>query len=96
MSKDLNKNVFNTIIKKNKETKLTKDISRKSRCRFDEKKCYSDQWWNNNKCPCEYKKHHGCEKDYIWNTTTCSYQNRKYLASVTDDSVITCDEVIES
>ena len=35
-------------------------------------------------------------KDYIWNPTTCSCQNRKYLASITDDSVITCDEVTES
>ena len=54
-----------------------------------QKKCYSDQWWNNNKCLCEYKKHHGCEKDYIWNPTTCSCQNRKHFASITDDSVIT-------
>ena len=35
-------------------------------------------------------------KDYIWNSTTCSCENGKYLASVIDDSAITCDEVIES
>ena len=29
---------------------LTKDISCKRKCRFDRKKCSSDQWWNNNKC----------------------------------------------
>ena len=45
--------------------------------------------WNNNKCRCECKKIHVCEKDYvrkIW----------KYLASIMDDSVMICDEVIKS
>ena len=37
-----------------------------------------------------------CEKDYVWNLATCSCNNGKYLASVMDDSVIMCDEVIES
>ena len=40
------------------------------------------------------KKHHICEKDYIWNPATCSFKNRKYLASVIDDSMITCNEMI--
>ena len=35
------------------------------------------------------------EKDYIWNPATCSCENDKYLASIIDDSVITCDEIIE-
>ena len=35
------------------------------------------------------------EKDYTWNPATCSYVNGKYLASIIDDSVITCDEIIE-
>ena len=30
------------------------------------------------------KKHHVCEKDYIWNPSTCSCENRKYLASIID------------
>ena len=34
---------------------LTKDISRECKCRFDGKKCNSDQWWNNDKCQCECK-----------------------------------------
>ena len=41
------------------------------------------------------KKSHVCEKDYIWNPATRSCENGKYLASITDDSVITCDEIIE-
>ena len=30
------------------------------------------------------KKHYVCEKDYIWNPSTCSCENRKYLASIID------------
>ena len=40
------------------------------------------------------KKHHIYEK-YIWNSTTCSCENRKYLASIVDKSVITCHEIID-
>ena len=45
------------------------------------------------------KKWHVCEKDYVWNPATCSYKNRKYLASIMEDwedSAITCDELIKS
>ena len=30
------------------------------------------------------RKHHVCEKDYIWNPSTCSCENRKYLARIID------------
>ena len=36
-----------------------------------------------------------CEKDCIWNPATCSCENGKYLASIIDNSVIMCDEIIE-
>ena len=36
-----------------------------------------------------------CEKDYAWNRPTCDCKNGQYLASVMDDSVITCDEIID-
>ena len=36
------------------------------------------------------------EKDSIWNPATCSYKNDKYLASIIDDSEITCVETIEA
>ena len=39
-----------------------------------------DQWWNNNKCRCECKKCHECEKDYIWNLAPCT----------------TCDGIVKS
>ena len=61
-----------------------------------EKKCNSDQWWNNDRCQYGCKKHNICEKYYIWNLPTCSCENGKYLASIMDNSAIMCDEVIES
>ena len=42
------------------------------------------------------KKHHIYEKDYIWNPATWSCKNGKYLASIINHSVITCDEIISS
>ena len=33
-----------------------------------------------------------CEKDYVWNPTTCNCENGKYLASIMDK--ITCDKII--
>ena len=31
----------------------------------------------------------------MWNPATCSCENGKYLASIFDDSVITCHEIID-
>ena len=91
-TEDLNIQVFNMITGKN-ESKLTKSISNECKCKFDERKCNSNQKWNNDKCWCKCKKHI-CEKEYIWNLATFSYKNGKYLASIMDDSVIMCDEII--
>ena len=93
---DLNRNVFNMITGINEKKTLMKHISCECKCKFDGRKRNSDQWWNNNKCRCECKKRHICEKDHIWNPATCSCENGKYLASIMDDSTITCDEIIES
>ena len=30
---------------------------------------------------------------YIWNSSACNCEKVKYLASIMDDSLITCDEV---
>ena len=79
----------------NKSKVLTKHISCKCKCKFDWRECKSNQNWNNDKCRCEFKKHHICEKDYIWTSATCSCKNGKYLVSIIDDLVITCDEIIE-
>ena len=37
-----------------------------------------------------------CKKDYIWNPATCSCESGKYLASIINESVITCDEIIDT
>ena len=66
----------------------------KTLTKSDERKSNSKQWWNNNNYQCECKKYHICEKDYIWNPSTCVCEYRKYLASIIDDSVITEDEII--
>ena len=36
-----------------------------------------------------------CKTNHIWNHVSCSCENDKYLRSIIDDSVITCDEIIE-
>ena len=70
------------------ESETLKQISCESICRFGRKVCYSDQCWSNDKCWCERKKHHGFEKDYVSNRSTCS--------CIMDDLSITCDEIVES
>ena len=35
------------------------------------------------------------KKDYIWHPGTCSSENGRYLASIMDDSVMTCDKIFE-
>ena len=96
-TEDLNPSVFSMITGKNESKKLTKHISCKCKCKFNGRKCDSDQWWSNDKCQCECKKSHACEKDYAWKPATCSSKNgKKYLASIMDDSAIMCDELTES
>ena len=92
----LNLNVFNLIAGVNELKTLTKHISWDCKCKFDGRKCNSNQKWNNDKCQCECKKHHISEKVYIWNPATCSCKNGKYLANIIDNSVITCDEIMDA
>ena len=74
---------------------LIKHISCECECKFDGRKCNSNQWWNDDKCWYECKKIHVCEKDYVWNPSKCICENGKYLASIMVDSAIICDEVIK-
>ena len=61
----------------NESKKLTKHISWECKCKFDCRKCNSNQKWNKDKCRFE-----------------CKNGNCKYLASIINNSVITCDEII--
>ena len=48
---------------RNKSMKtLTKYVLCECKCRFDGRKCNSNQWWNNDKCQCEFKKRHDVKK----------------------------------
>ena len=49
-TEDLNRRVFNTITGKNESKILTKDISGGCKYKFDDRKCNSNQKWNNDKC----------------------------------------------
>ena len=35
------------------------------------------------------------KKSYVWKPATCSCKNSKYLANIFDNSVITCDQIID-
>ena len=35
-------------------------------------------------------------KDCVWNPAACSCKNGKYLASIIDNLVIICDEIIDT
>ena len=95
-TEDLNLSVFNIITEIKEWKTFIKHILCKCKCKFDGRKCNSDQWWNKDKCWCECKKCHEYEKDYILNPSTCSCENGKYIASIIDDLEVTWDEVIES
>ena len=94
-TEDLNVSVFNMTAGTSESKALTKHISCECKCKLDGTKCNSNQWWNKDKCRCEYKKHHLFEKEYVWNPATGNCENGKYLASIMDDSGIICDEVID-
>ena len=49
-TQDLNLSMLNMITGINELKTLTKRISCECKCRFDGRKCNSDQWWNNEKC----------------------------------------------
>ena len=77
------------------KTYWVKHISCKCNHKFMSKKCNLNQIWNNDKCRnvCQTSRKNMCGKGYIWNPATCSYENGRYARSITDDSVITCDEI---
>ena len=84
-TEDLNLIVFNMFTGINESKTLKKHISCECKCKFDGTNCNSDQCWNNELLNKE-----------LLNPSTCSFKNGKYLASIMDDSAVTCDEVIES
>ena len=94
-TKNLNLSMFNLITEINELKISTKHISCRCKCKFNDRICNSHQWWNNDKCWCQCKIHNICEKIHIWNPVACICENGKCLASIIDDSGITCDESID-
>ena len=63
-------------------------MSYEYKCKFDGRKCNSNQKWNNYKCWCECKNakdHNVCGNDYNWNPVTCSCKTIEYLESSIDN-----------
>ena len=54
-TEDLNLHVFNIVIGINKSRTLTKHISCKCECKFDDRKCNFTQKKNSDKCWCKCK-----------------------------------------
>ena len=94
-TEDLNLSVFNIITGINELKTLTKHISCECKCKLDGTKCNSNQWWNKDKCRCECKKQHICEKRICWNPSTCICENGN-LANIMNDTAVICDEVIDA
>ena len=46
-------------------------------------------------CECKNPRKHAWKKIYIWNPSTSTCENGKYLASITGDWVVICHEIIE-
>ena len=45
---------------------------------------------------CKNLRKHVFEKNYIWNHGPCTCENSKYIGSISGDSVIMCDEIVEA
>ena len=84
-TEDLNLSVFNMITGINESNTSTKHISCECKCKLDGTKCNSNQWSNNDNINVSLKSIMYVKKIIFG----------KYLASIMDDSVITCDEGIE-
>ena len=81
---DLNLSVFNMITGINELKKLTKHILCKCKCRFDGRKCNTDQWWNNSKCRCECTTnlYSNIPTNFIEKKAACKTQNFYILTAV--------------
>ena len=95
-TEDLNLSIFNIITGINESKTLTKHILCECKCRFDGKnviQIIGEITINVDVSEC--KKINVYEKD-VSNPATCNCKNKKYLASIVDDSMIIYDNVIES
>ena len=95
--------MFNKITRINKSRTFTKHISCKCECKFDSKKCNLNQKFKSGiSVTVNVQKIHWkftkiiCEKNCIWNPAACNCENGKYVGSIIDDSVVICDQIINT
>ena len=94
-TEDVNLNVFNMITRINELKTLRKHISYDYKCKFDDKKCNSNQKWNNESYRCECKnqwKHLVCKNDNVWNSSAIN----RYLKSIANNLVFRRDEITDT
>ena len=79
---------------KNEAKTMTKYISCDYKWNFNSGTCNSNQRWNNKACQCECESYRKWERNYSWNPIACICEDSKYLKSIVDTSVVTCDDNI--
>ena len=89
-TKPLNVKVFGMITNINEAKTMTKHIP----CQYSCTACNSNHKWNNETCQYNCKNYRTCKKDYSLNSSTCIWDNSKYLRSIANTSVIKYDEII--
>ena len=97
-TEDANINVFNMITRINESKTSIKHISCDCICKFDGRKFKSNEKWRLDKSRYESKNpinHCVYKENYVWNPNICDCKINRYLKSIADDSINTCDEKIE-
>ena len=77
-TKDLNLSMLNMITGMNVSKTLKKHISCECKYNLTKENVIQINGGDNDKCPCECKNHNVCEKDYIWNPSTCNCENGNF------------------
>ena len=81
-SKNTNVKVSKMITNKNEAKTMAKHVLCYCKCKFNSATYNSNQKWNNDKCQCESKNYLTCWKHYIWNPSTCIFENGMCLKSI--------------
>ena len=69
-----NVKVFNLVSRTNETRHKKWHQSSTCKCRLDASVCNNKQWWDNDKCRCDYKElieKARCGKRLIWNPSSC-------------------------
>ena len=95
-TEDLNLSIFKMITGINESKTLTKHTSCKCKCKFDGRKLIQINGGITLNVNVSVENVMYVKKIFVWNPATCNCKNGKYLASIMNDSAITCDEAIDA